>query len=252
MRLGLPELVVRLRRLNPSAVVEQAIRGEVGPDILFRGGSPREANTDAALQVWLDAAHRDETAHTHEAETGENPSAPDCVDQIDDHHLHDSDIRTFSFWLDQPLHPVGLQMWFDQMAALRGPNLLRVKGILNVEGRPTAVHAVQHLFHPPEELDRWPSDDRRSRIVFITHKLQRADIEASLAVLSFRPQTLELSPGKITAATFGAAGDLTDLPCTSLQRSRRFSQLLSSSSFSGETFGKSPMSAARFGFHCFG
>ena len=197
------ELVVRLRRLNPSAVVEQAIRGEVGPDILFRGGSPREANTDAALQVWLDAAHRDETAHTHEAETGENPSAPDCVDQIDDHHLHDSDIRTFSFWLDQPLHPVGLQMWFDQMAALRGPNLLRVKGILNVEGRPIAVHAVQHLFHPPEELDRWPSDDRRSRIVFITHKLQRADIEASLAVLSFRPQTLELSPGKITAATFG-------------------------------------------------
>jgi hypothetical protein len=61
---------------------------------------------------------------------------------------------------------------------------------------------VQHLFHAPEELDRWPSDDRRSRIVFITHKLERADIEASLALLTFRPQTLQLSPGKIGAATF--------------------------------------------------
>jgi len=33
-------------------------------------------------------------------------------------------------------------------------------------------------------------------------KLERADIEASLALLTFRPPTLQLSPGKICAETF--------------------------------------------------
>jgi G3E family GTPase len=195
------QLVARLRRLNPSARLQQAVRGEIGPEILFRGGSQAEEG-DVGLQPWLDAARRDDTARRHEAERGRKPSEPHHHDSTNHHHLHDSEIRTFSFWLDKPLHPVGLQMWLDQIATLRGPNLLRVKGILNVEGRPTVVHAVQHLFHAPEELDRWPSDDRRSRIVFITHKLERPDIEASLALLTFRPPNLQLSPGKISAETF--------------------------------------------------
>jgi hypothetical protein len=41
-----------------------------------------------------------------------------------------------------------------------------------------------------------------SRIVFITHKLERADIEASLELLTFLPQSLELSPAKISAESF--------------------------------------------------
>jgi G3E family GTPase len=196
------QLVARLQRLNPSARIRQAIRGEIGPEILFRGGSLDEGENDVGLQAWLDAAHCDEAARGHGTQANRTPSASHHHDHNDHHDLRESGIRTFSFRLDQPLHPVGLQMWLDQIAVLRGPNLLRVKGILNVDGRPTAVHAVQHVFHAPEDLNRWPSDDRRSRIVFITHKLERADIEASLALLTFRPQTQQLSPGKIDAATF--------------------------------------------------
>ena len=56
-----------------------------------------------------------------------------------------------------------------------GNDLLRVKGILNIVGRdkPIVVQAVQRLFHPPFELPEWPSDDRTSRIVFITRGLSR-------------------------------------------------------------------------------
>jgi G3E family GTPase len=186
------QLVARLRRINPNAQLHKAVRGEIGPDALFQAGL--SVGGDAEMEAWLDGAHRDETA----CALGANSHRHDGTD----HHAHDADIRTFSFWIDQPLHPVGLQMWLDQIANLRGPNLLRVKGILNVDGRPTAVHAVQHLFHEPEELDRWPNDDRRSRIVFITHKLERADIEASLELLTFLPQSLELSPAKISAESF--------------------------------------------------
>lgn len=56
-----------------------------------------------------------------------------------------------------------------------GPDMLRVKGILSVVGRerPIVLQAVQRLFHPPKELERWPSEDTRSRIVFITRGIAR-------------------------------------------------------------------------------
>ena len=58
----------------------------------------------------------------------------------------------------------------DTLMAMRGPDLLRVKGFLNVEGcaGPVVVQFVQHLAHPPVELERWPDGDRQSRVVFIT------------------------------------------------------------------------------------
>ena len=65
----------------------------------------------------------------------------------------------------------------------RGESVLRIKGILNLEGqdRPVAIHGVQHLFHPPVRLERWPDgDDRRSRIVFILRDLDRATVEKGL------------------------------------------------------------------------
>src|SRR3546814_5543499 len=57
-----------------------------------------------------------------------------------------------------------------------------MKGILNVDGldRPVAVHGVQHLFHPPVILDAWPSDDRRSRIIFITRNVGADALKAML------------------------------------------------------------------------
>lgn len=50
----------------------------------------------------------------------------------------------------------------------KGQDVLRIKGILNLEGfeQPAVIHGVQHIFHPPVMLDAWPSDDHRSRIVF--------------------------------------------------------------------------------------
>jgi len=35
------------------------------------------------------------------------------------------------------------------------------------------VHVVQHIAHPPVELEDWPDDDRRSRLVFVTRGLGR-------------------------------------------------------------------------------
>lgn len=52
----------------------------------------------------------------------------------------------------------------------RGEQVLRIKGLLNVveADGPVVVHGVQHMFHPPVRLEEWPSEDRRSKLVFIT------------------------------------------------------------------------------------
>ena len=43
---------------------------------------------------------------------------------------------------------------------------------------PVVVHAVQHTAHRPVELQRWPDDDRRSRLVFITRGIGKPEVEA--------------------------------------------------------------------------
>jgi G3E family GTPase len=56
---------------------------------------------------------------------------------------------------------------------------VRVKGVLNVVGEegPVVVHGVQHVFHPPVALSRWPDSDRSSRLVMIVRELDRQLIE---------------------------------------------------------------------------
>ena len=79
-----------------------------------------------------------------------------------------------------------MEQWFDTIMMLKGPDLLRIKGIVNVAeiDRPVVIHGVQHVFHPPAVLDVWPSEDRRTRIVFITRDVERKTIEDTLTWFS--------------------------------------------------------------------
>ena len=73
----------------------------------------------------------------------------------------------------------------DTLTALRGPDLLRVKGFLNVEGceGPVLVQFVQHLAHAPVELAQWPDADRQSRLVFITRNLPEEKVRTLFAAV---------------------------------------------------------------------
>ena len=66
----------------------------------------------------------------------------------------------------------------EVLATLRGPDLFRVKGLVNVAGHkgPLIVQGVQHLFHPPIELAKWPSEDHQTRIVFITRGIKQETV----------------------------------------------------------------------------
>ena len=45
------------------------------------------------------------------------------------------------------------------------------------------VQGAQHVFHPPVTLEAWASEDRRSRIVFITRNMTRDSVESLFAAV---------------------------------------------------------------------
>jgi G3E family GTPase len=73
----------------------------------------------------------------------------------------------------------------ETLIALRGADLLRVKGFLNVAGckGPVVVQFVQHIAHPPVELAAWPDVDRKSRVVFITRDIGERQVRDLLTAV---------------------------------------------------------------------
>jgi G3E family GTPase len=185
-------LIARLRRLNPAAKISRiddsphpvppplAGEGRVGVGALLRaeGLDPADAKADA--RAWLNAAaYEQDHAHHHDHDHGDD-------DDHDHHHLHDRDIASFCFIRETPIAREALRLLLDALQQNLGPNLLRVKGIVNVAeepDRPAVIQGAQHLLHNLSWLERWPDADHRSKIVFITQGFDRADIEEMIALL---------------------------------------------------------------------
>ena len=98
---------------------------------------------------------------------------------------HSDGIASFVLERQQPVEWLAFARAMETLIALRGPELLRVKGILNVAGcrGPVVVQYVQHLAHPPVELQSWPDQNRDSRVVFISRRLRQAQIRDLFAAV---------------------------------------------------------------------
>jgi G3E family GTPase len=159
-----------LVRLNPSAELLDAAQlpdasdGSLDPDRLL---APRPFSSSHRFRA------------QPQVETGERSYL---------HALrrHSAEIASLSLALDEPLDWSAFGIWLSMLLNRHGDNVLRVKGILQVSGMstPVFVNAVQHIVHPPQHLERWPTDDHRSRIVFITRGIDQALLRRSLAAFS--------------------------------------------------------------------
>jgi G3E family GTPase len=94
------------------------------------------------------------------------------------------EVRTASLVITDPINPASFEEWLTLLVGLRGEDFLRTKGILNVQGvsGPVVIHGVQDVFHPPVTLDAWPSDDHRSRLVFITRGISVERLQETLSL----------------------------------------------------------------------
>jgi len=167
----------RLRGLNPAAPQIIAENGVVDPAVLFDAGlyDPKTKTLD--VQRWLRAEAYAEL-HDHDHETASHGH----THQHNDVNRHDEHIKAVCLTIDEPIHGDALDLWLDALLLLRGADFLRIKGIINVvdlDG-PVVIHGVQHIFHPAVMLKEWPSEDRRSRIVFITRDIDESALRDTL------------------------------------------------------------------------
>ena len=98
-------------------------------------------------------------------------------------HIHPESIQARSIVFDGPAPEAAILEWIDLLAALRGEQLLRLKGMVQVvedPDRPRLLQVVQHVVHPVEVLERWPSEDHRSRLVLIGDGLDFDTVERTL------------------------------------------------------------------------
>lgn len=149
------KLEARLRILNPLAPMKRSINGEIDLAFLIDVGLRNVKGKLEDIERWM--GEPDEHGHRHS---------------------HDSKVKSFTLRYSDPLSWQLFSQTMEVLSALRGSDMLRVKGLVNVEGHkgPMVVQGVQHLFHPPVELQAWPSDDHSTRIVFITRGIPKETV----------------------------------------------------------------------------
>ena len=141
-------LTRRLQRLNPRAAIDIAVAGALDPARM------------------IEPAEREVSGFVAEAE-------------------HGDDVKSFVTVQAEPIDWPAFARAMETLIALRGADLLRVKGLLNVKGcrGPVVVQYVQHLAHPPVELQEWPDGDRGSRVVFITRNITEREVRDLFAAV---------------------------------------------------------------------
>jgi G3E family GTPase len=121
-----------LHALNPAAPQRAATHGAVEPEWLF---------TPGRLPEFLDASAR-----------------------------HSAGVASIALTREAPIPALALTLWMQGLAEHAGARLLRLKGLValaEAPEKPVVVHAIQHMVHPLEWLDSWPTSDHRSRLVLI-------------------------------------------------------------------------------------
>ena len=154
-------IITRLHALNPAASILDAAQGEATAERILNCGLYDPARKIPDVKKWLAAeAYSQAHAHSH----------------VHQHNVnrHDEHIGSFVLTSDVAIPAGTLEMFLELLRATHGAKLLRIKGIVKLAEMPetpVVVHGVQHVFHPTARLERWPDDDRRSRLVFITRDL---------------------------------------------------------------------------------
>ena len=157
----LETLCGRIRQLNSHSPIEFIRQGEVDPKRLIDLGLSSSRASLKTLQ-FLGEALTDDAVSADGAGRylGQRSAA------------HNAAVKTLSLRFTEPFEWLSFSSALELLTTLRGPDLLRMKGIVNVDGDPVVVQGVQHIIETPVKMDRWPSEDKDSRLVFIVRNME--------------------------------------------------------------------------------
>ena len=185
----LAEVERRLRRLNPLAPITRATRADVPLDqVLGLGGFDLGRILDINPQ-FANPAHGEE-GHVHDEHCGHDHHAHDHARHDHDHdhghshgargHAHEDDIKGISLSLERPMDGQKFTAWLDRLLGEQGQNILRAKGIIDVNGedRRLVFQAVHMILEGDLQREWGPNERRWSRAVFIGRDLDEAALKA--------------------------------------------------------------------------
>lgn len=167
---GAEVLTQKLQSLAPGVPISTVSDGGADPAWFLRASDRDVAGLQIRLENELAAASKVAANNSAVAESDESRHGPVTAS-----------VLTF----EEPVDPALFELCLETLMQFRGPDLLRVKGIINVSGmdRPMVIHGVQHVFHPPEVLERWPCEDHSTKLVFIARDLDHAELRSCFSGL---------------------------------------------------------------------
>lgn len=169
----------RLRGLNPTARILHAVRGANVQDQIWRATRAQTGVKAAEALAWLKPAIAAETQLGNISDFAPKPLQKPLLTP------HDHRISCVSVTVDQPLQDRVFDTWLNDLVALRGPNLLRMKGLVFLEGidAPFVFHGVQHNFDRPVPVKNWESPQKQSRIVIIARDISEMRLRRAMKPL---------------------------------------------------------------------
>ena len=185
----------RLDRINNSARHVRADQGRVPINTLFGLSAMRKSVTPTDISNWLGASvsKPDPLAGLSGLAPKLAQTAPLPMTGAGAPAHHDHRISSASIEVEDPIPANVFDFWLDALIALKGPDILRMKGIVHVEGIdwPFVFHGVQHIFDAPVPLETWSGKDTTSRVVVIARDIKESDLIASLETLLIQPKEID-------------------------------------------------------------
>jgi len=182
----------RLRALNPLAPIVRAERSNVPLDQVL---GLHAFDLERILEVKPDFVNPPHGAegHVHDADCSHDHDHDHVHDEHCGHdhdhghhehgprgHAHNDDIKGISLTLDRPLNGAKFTAWLDKLLGEQGQNILRAKGIIDVDGEDRRlVFQAVHMILEGDLQKPWGDKERRwSRAVFIGRDLNEAELKA--------------------------------------------------------------------------
>jgi G3E family GTPase len=209
------DLRERFRRISPAAMVFRNDAPGLDPvELLLAGKYSLRRDRDDAI-AWLNAeayvgAAEDDVSSAGAAEHQHGARGIASADPAGHTHSHDElKIASFCLVREEPTTLYGLELLLAAVERNLGPGLLRLKGLVHVKERPeqpAVIHGAQHLLHNLSWLERWPSADRSTRIVFITKGIARPELVEMVALLDRVAQRTALARERAQPQAQAAGG----------------------------------------------
>lgn len=161
-------LQAHLSRLNPGAVLINANPGNATAAQLLGEDVFTVANKDREVERWFERAPLG-ASRTLARSSGS---------------AHAQGVESFVLEFDDAVNWTVFGVWLTLLLQSHGDRILRIKGLLDVQGcdTPVVIHGVQHLVHPPSHLQAWPPGRRQSKLVFIVIGIDSVQIRQSFEV----------------------------------------------------------------------